>query len=411
MQLRRLRLNRKNFHRKARSCTMTDDLLILTHGGEEKEQYLNAVVPPVFLNSLHVYDTFEEYAQITSFSEDRYVYGRNANPTARILETKISRLEHGVRAAAFASGMAATTSAIMATCRAGSHIICLRDVYHPVRRFLEGVCVPTLNMTVTYLTGLDLEEMEAAIRPETALIILESPATFVFTAIDIAAVAVIASQHGIKTFIDNTYCTPLYQKPLELGVDIVMHTLSKYIGGHSDIIGGVLVSKDDELMRKIISQTREWFGGVIGPMEAWLAIRGLRTLSTRLQSHQSTAMAVAAYLEGDPKVKKVNYTGLASHPQAEVIARQQTGHTGLMSFQLDASPEEAVKFINRLRLFGKGCSWGGFESLALTPLYKSTDAELELLQLQDCRGLIRIHCGLEGADNLIADLEQAFNAM
>lgn len=390
---------------------MNQDLLALTHEGEDKEQYLHAVTPPVFLNSLHAFDTYEEYASIDPLAKGQFYYGRSANPTTHILESKLAALEHGARAAVFSSGMAAATAAIYATCRAGSHIICLRDVYHPVRRFLEGYAIPQLNITVTYLTGLDVAELEAAIRPETSLMILESPATFVFTVIDIAAITAVAKKHGVKTYIDNTYCTPLFQKPLDLGVDLVMHTLSKYIGGHSDLIGGVLVSKDEELMRRVIGEIREWHGGIIGPMEAWLAIRGLRTLDVRIRRHQETAMAVASYLERHPKIRKVYYTGLESHPQYDVIQRQQTGHTGLMSFVPDGDPEMSVKLINGLRLFGKGCSWGGFESLALTPLYKHAEEELRFLQLEKERGLIRIHCGLEGAENLLADLEQALASL
>lgn len=383
------------------------DLLSLTHTGEENEKYLNAVVPPVFLTSLHVFKTFEEYSSINIFEEDNYIYGRDSNPTVHIVERKIAELEHGSRAVVFSSGMAAATSAIMATCKAGSHIICLRDVYQPVKRFLNNVCIPNLNMSVTYLTGLDLEELESNVQENTSLIILESPATFVFTVIDIKAIADIARRHGVKTYIDNTYCTPLFQKPLDLGVDIVMHTLSKYLGGHSDIIGGVLVSKDEEVMRKIMGQMREWFGGILGPMEAWLVLRGMRSLDARMYQHQKTAMATAQFLEGHPKVKKVNYTGLKSHPQHDIIKRQQAGHSGLMSVELHTSPEETVKFINNLHLFGKGCSWGGFESLAICPLYHCDDEELEFLQLKESRGLIRLHCGLEGEDNLIADLNQA----
>ena len=160
-------------------------------------------------------------------------------------------------------------------------------------------------------------------------------------------------------------------------------------------------------MRRIMGQMREWFGGIIGPMEAWLVMRGMRTLDARLQQHQKTAKSVSEFLEKHPKVRKVYYTGLESHPQYEIIKRQQTGHTGLMSIELNTSPEEAVKFINNLHLFGKGCSWGGFESLALCPLYHYEEEQLEFLQLTGSRGLIRLHCGLEGEDNLITDLTQA----
>lgn len=390
---------------------MDEELLTLTHLGDEYDKYLGAVVPPVFLNSLHVFKSFEDYSKVNVFEEDNYIYGRSSNPTVHLVEKKVAALEHGSRAVAFSSGMAAATSAIMATCRAGSHIICLRDVYQPVKRFLNEICVKKLNMSVTYLTGRDLNELESAIRPNTSLMILESPATFVFTVIDLREVADIARRHGVRTYIDNTFCTPLFQKPLDMGIDISMHTMSKYLGGHSDIIGGILISRDEDLMREIMDQTREWLGGILGPMEAWLVVRGLRTLDARLQQHQKTAIAVAEYLEANPKVRRVHYTGLKSHPQHDIVERQQTGHTGLMSFELDAPAEDAVKLINHLHVFRIGCSWGGFESLALTPLYHCSQEELQFLDMTESRGLIRLHCGLEGATNLIADLEQAFSQL
>ena len=340
---------------------MNQDLLALTHTADEYDKYLNAVVPPVFMNSLHVYDRFEDYCNVDVYKDDQFVYGRSSNPTVHILERKIAELEHGSRAVAFSSGMAACTAAIMATCKAGSHIVCMRDVYQPVKRFLHTVGIPRLNFSVTYVSGNDLDEIEAAIQDNTALMILESPATFVFRVVDLKAISEIAKRHGVITYIDNTCMTPLFQKPLELGIDISMHTMSKYIGGHSDIIGGVLVSKNEE------------------------------------------------FLEKSDKVKRVNYTGLASHPQADIIRRQQQGHTSLMSVELDASPDKAVEFIDNLKLFGKGCSWGGFESLALCPLYKASQEELDFLGTD--RGLIRLYCGLEGEENLLEDLETALKKL
>ena len=187
-----------------------------------------------------------------------------------------------------------------------------------------------------------------------------------------------------------------------------MHTLTKYIGGHSDIMGGILTSADEELMIEIQFTVRELFGANMGPMEAWLAIRGLRTMALRVAEHGRTAQIIAEYLEKHERVERVYYTGLPSHPQRELIEKQQKGHTGLLSFVLKDSPEEAVKVINKLKLFGKGCSWGGFESLALCPLYTATEEEIKFLNLSDHdRGLIRIHCGLEGVDNLMEDLENA----
>lgn len=389
----------------------TKDLLTLTHTGDEYEKYLGAVVPPIFMNSLHVFPDFESYLAFDDYKEDSFIYGRESNPTAHIMERKIAELEHGTMALSFASGMAAATAAVMATCSSGSHIICLHNTYGPLKNFISGYCTEKFHMTVTFLHGTDLEELEAAIRPETSLIILESPATFVFTVVDLRAIAKIAKKHHVTTYIDNSCCSPIYQKPLDFGIDLVMHTMSKYLGGHSDIIGGVLVSKDEALMKRIREKERAWYGAIIGPMEAWLVIRGMRTLPARLAMHQETAMKVASYLEAHPKVKHVYYTGLKSNPQHALIESQQTGHTGLMSFILDAPVEKVPFFIDQLKLFKIGCSWGGFESLVMAPLYSESQEALDLRGVPDGRRLIRIHCGLEGADALIQDLEQAFQAL
>lgn len=382
------------------------DELILTHYGEKQSDYLNAVTPPVFMTSLHIFDSMDDYKHHKETKA--YVYGREGNPTTEILEKKIAALEGGTRAIAFSSGMAAASSAILAVCKAGSHIICMRDVYPPVKAILNGYFVPKMGMSVSYWDGKDPKELENMVQDNTDMIILESPASFVFTVIDIAAVIAIAKAHNIKTYIDNTYSTPFYQNPFDMGFDIVMHTMSKYIGGHSDIIGGVLVVKDENLGEELACNIRGWFGGVLGPMEAWLAIRGLRTMNLRIEKHQETAMKVAEFLENHPKVEKVNYTGLASHPQADLIKKQQSGHTGLMSFVLHADADAAMKLVDNLKIFEIGCSWGGFESLALCPLVNTPTEELEFLGLREKdRGLIRIHCGLEGAEALIDDLKQA----
>ena len=386
------------------------DRLSLEHTGDDYGKYLNAVVPPVFLNSLHLYDTFEDYCNVDVFREDSFVYGRDSNPTVTILEKKIAAIEHASRAVCFASGMAAFSAAVMTTCRAGSHIICMKDVYMPVKRYLQQICVEKLGMRVSFVSGNDLQEIEDAACGQTSLMILESPATFVFRVVDLRAIAEIAHRKHFYTYIDNTCLTPIFQKPLDLGIDITMHTMSKYFGGHSDIIGGVLAGKDEALMRRIMSQARELYGGILGPMEAWLTIRGLRTLDVRMHEFQRIGMAVAGYLEQNDRVAKVYYTGLASHPQAEIIRKQQSGHSSLMSFSLDTKdPETAVRLIDHLHLFGKGCSWGGFESLALCPLYKESQEACDLIGMD--RSLIRIYCGLEGSDNLIADLDQALKQL
>ncbi len=385
-----------------------DDLLKITHLGDDYDKYLNAVVPPVFMTSLHVFDTIEDYLKRDQSSEDEFVYGRVSNPTVQLLEQKVAALENGCQGIAFSSGMGATSAAILASCKAGSHVICIRNTYSPVKNILEKIFVPRYNMSVSYWDGVDVGELSGLIQENTDLIILESPSSIVFKVMDIEAVTKIAKARGILTYLDNTYCTPLYQKPLNMGVDIVMHTLSKYISGHSDVIGGMLIVKDKKLGLRLQFDSRELFGAILGPQEAWLALRGLRTMTVRLEKHQEIAMKVATFLENHERVKQVYYTGLESHPQKELIDKQQSGHTGLISFVLKDNPEDTLSIINKLKHFKIGCSWGGFESLVLNPLYAMSDEDMEFLKMTNHdKGLIRIHCGLEGAENLIEDLKNA----
>lgn len=384
---------------------MTDnkDLMALTHVGENPKNYMGAVTPPIFLNSLHVFDTVKDYFDVDIF-DDQYYYGRASNPTVTILEKKLAALEHGSRAVVFSAGMAACAAAILAVCHAGSHIVCVRESYGPVQHLLDEFLCKKYDISVTYVVGKEVKEFEDAIRPETAMFILESPSTLVCNVVDLEGVSKLAKAHGIKTYIDNTYSTPIFQKPLDFGIDIVMHTMTKYIGGHSDLIGGVLISKDEEFMRQIMVQ-RDWFGGVLGPMEAWLAIRGLRTLDVRMQRHYETTMKVAEYLEKHPKIKRVFYTGLPSHPQYELARKQQSGECGLLSVEIEGDVKNVETFCDNLKIFEKGCSWGGFESLAIAFTYNWSEEELKFHELN--RNIVRLHCGLEGAENLIEDLEQA----
>ncbi len=382
--------------------------LITAHYGEEYEHYYNAIVPPVFMNSLNVFETLDEYYEFDRRDKHKYCYGRVQNPTVRILEDKIRALEHGLGALAFASGMAAATTAVLSVCKAGSHVVCIHNAYGPLKDFLNGYCREHMNISVTYVEGDRLEEFEAAVREDTDLVILESPSSVIFSLQDIRGVAEIAGKCGAKVYIDNTYCTSVYQQPLDLGADIVMHTTSKYIGGHSDVIGGMLAVKDPGLMERLLAY-RELFGGIPGPMEAWLMIRGLRTMEVRIAKHQETAMAVARFLENHPRVRKVNYPGLPSHPQYELMKRQQSGNTGLLSFEIDGTAEQAAQLAQSLEIFKIGVSWGGFESLVFLPHARQTPENCRVLRGD--RNIIRIHCGLEGEENLISDLESAFGKL
>jgi len=387
---------------------LEDSRLIETHYGEEYENYYNAIVPPVFLNSLNVFPSIDAYFDSDKNDKHVYVYGRVQNPTVRILEDKIAALEHGTKAFVYSSGMAAATTAVMSVCHAGAHIVCVRNVYGPLNTFLTQYCKEYFQMNVTFVKGDLIEEFEDAVTDNTDLIVLESPSSIVMSLQDISKVVQIARKHNAKTYIDNTYCTPIFQNPLDLGVDIVMHTMSKYIGGHSDIIGGVLIANDEDLLKKLMLH-RELYGGILGPMEAWLAIRGLRTIEVRLRQHEKNAMAVAAFLDKHPRVRTVNYPGLPSFPQYDLMKKQQKGNCGLMSFEIDSTMEQTKKFCQALSIFKIGVSWGGFESLVEMPYARMTDQEASWLGAS--ANIIRIHCGLEGDDLLIADLEKAFSIL
>lgn len=385
---------------------LKSDELVTAHYGEEYEHYYNSIVPPIFMNSLNVFETLDEYYDFDRTDKHKYCYGRVQNPTVRILEDKIAAMEHGIGALAFASGMAAASTAVLAVCKTGSHVVCVRNAYGPLTDFLTGYCKEHLNVETTFVVGDRIEEFQEAVTDSTDLIVLESPSSIVFSLQDIAAVSEIAKAHHAKVYIDNTYCTPFYQKPLDLGVDIVMHTTSKYIGGHSDLIGGMLAVKDSELMQKLL-KSRELLGGIAGPMEAWLMLRGLRSMKVRIEQHQQTAMQIASYLEKHPKVKRVYYPGLSSHPQYDLMKRQQKGNTGLLSFEINGTVSQAVKFAESLKIFKIGVSWGGFESLVFLPCIRMTEDEAQ--KKEGCSSnIIRIHCGLEGTEALVSDLEQAF---
>ena len=388
---------------------MEDELMILTHFGENLNEYKNAITPPIFMNSLHTFNNITEYYKKETRASDQYFYGRVDNPTSVIAKRKIAALENGKHALIFSSGMAAATTALQSILKAGSHIICVKNAYSVLVSFIEEYLVSKMNMSVTYVEGQNTDEIIQAINDNTDLIILESPVSLTFSVQDIRAITSIAKSKNIKTYIDNSYCTPLFQKPLDMGVDVVMHTASKYLGGHSDLIGGALVTNDTQLFNTIHSM-REMCGGILGPQEAFLLIRGMRTLEIRVKAHAKTALEVANFLEQDTRIDKVYYPGLKSHPQYELIQKQQSGSTGLLSFELKTTSEEKiVQFVDSLKVFKIGVSWGGFESLVCTPLLMHSDKEASKAGCK--RGIIRIHCGLEGSENLINDLKQALDQM
>lgn len=372
---------------------------ICMHYGEDFERYLGAVIPPIFQTTL--------FAHKGEPPADAYSYTRRSNPTTEIAECKIAALEGGEKGLCFASGMAAISSAILHWIGAGSHVISIRNLYGPAHRFLSSY-LANFGVESTFVAGESVEAFAAAIRPNTKLIYLESPSSLVFSMQDLAAIAEIAKGHGIATVIDNSWATPFFQNPIALGIDMVVHSATKYLGGHSDIIAGVVVGTQEE-MQKLAEDERSLLGGVMDPHQSWLLIRGIRTLPVRLKQHQENAMQVAQFLEGHPKVERVLYPGLPSHPQYDLGRKQMSGCSALLSFIPKGTDAEILAMVDALRFFYKGPSWGGFESLVLpvgVGLSKETSEASGIPQ-----GLVRIHVGLENATTLMEDLDQAFRLL
>ena len=362
-----------------------NELDIVTHLGDDYEEYHDAVIPPVYLTSLHVTPK-ESYGG----PPRKYSYGRICNPTSELFEKKIAALEHADGALSFGSGMAAITSCLLANLAAGDHVIAVETAYMPTRLFLDEQ-MAKFGVESTFIRGDDIAQFADACRPSTKVIYLESPSSMHFLIQDLRAVAALAKERGIVTMIDNSWATPMYQKPLELGIDISIHTVSKYIGGHSDIIAGV-ASSNEEMIKKI-SYIRTSCGGVLGPMEAWLATRGLRTLPIRVREHGKNAIEIAQRLEAHPKVKRVAHPGLPSHPQHELAKSQMSGFTSPFCVELACGTEDAVEFVKRLKCFNTGPSWGGFESMVAGPYPPGSS--------------MRLHVGLEDVETLYADLESS----
>ncbi|MBT8230131.1 MAG: aminotransferase class I/II-fold pyridoxal phosphate-dependent enzyme [Bacteroidia bacterium] len=380
---------------------------ILCHD-TEKDQY-GAVVPPIYQNSLFTFENWESIDKAFDNKAGAFLYSRLLNPTVKIAEEKIAAICNGEKAKLCASGIAAVTSAILHCVNAGDHIVTIHNVYGPTNNFINHYLKRKFNISATFVDGTDPENFRNAIRDNTKLIYLESPASITFELQDLEAVTKIAREHNIKTVIDNTWASPIYQKPLDLGVDLEVHSVSKYLCGHSDVIAGVIIGKQKDIDQVIMGE-HELLGAKMAPFEGWLILRSLRTLQVRMDAHMKKAMAIAAFLETKKEVVKVNYPGLKSFSQYELGKKQMSGFSSLMSFQLRTKDIDKIKnFVNHLKLFRLGVSWGGHDSLVYAPvisyLKELSPDKFEAMGID--AGLIRISVGLEDTDDMINDLNQA----
>lgn len=382
----------------------------LAHEGEERLEHQGAVVPPLYQNSLFVFRDWDDIDAAFSDRTARPIYSRLTNPTTLLAEQKVAALAgEGYAARLTASGMGAISAAVMNSVNAGDHIVAVKNIYGPTNNFINRYLAEKMNVSVSFVPGHDPAQFEAALTDNTRLIMLESPSSAVFGLQDIRAVAELARSRGIRTMIDNTWATPLWQKALDMGIDIEVHSVSKYLGGHSDIVAGAIVAHP-EIIHDIIVNESELLGATIAPHTSWLLIRSLRTLPMRLKTHAESATRVAHFLETHPGVKTVHWPGLESNPQHALACRQMQGFTGLMSFTLATEDLDAIKrFVNTLEVFQIGVSWGGHESLVYAPAisYLKELPPERFADLGISLGDIRISVGLETPEDLLDDLGQA----
>ena len=376
---------------------------ILDHLGEDRDALMHAVVPPVFQSGNFSYPTVAAMRETVQQEFDRPLYTRGYNPTVAMLRKKVAALESAEDALVFSSGSAAIAAAVIAFVQAGDHVVCVRKPYSWTRKLLDEL-LARFGVEVTYVDGTDAENYRRACRDNTRLFILESPNSLTFELQDLGAVAAIAKEQGVLTLCDNSFNSPLFQRPIEHGIDLVAHSATKYLNGHSDVVAGVLAGSQAHI-RQVMAKEFMTLGAAPSPHDAWLLMRGLRTLGLRMHRSADSAARVARFLEAHPKVARVHWPGLESHPQHALASRQMERVAGLMSIELDAPDEAAVeRFCDGLQRFLIAVSWGGYESLQFPvcalkgPSGYYTDLPFTL---------VRLYVGLEDPDHLIADLDQA----
>ena len=371
------------------------------HGGQQPDPLTGAVMPPIYATST--------YVQSSPGVHKGFDYSRTRNPTRDALQAAVANLEGGAAGFAFASGMAATAT-VLELLDSGSHIVAMHDLYGGSYRLLQNVRRRSAGHDVSFVDLTDLAALESAIRPTTRLVWVETPTNPLLKVVDLSGVAAIARKRGLLCVCDNTFATPFVQRPLEHGFDIVVHSTTKYLNGHSDSIGGAAVVRENGDLQERLGYLQNAIGGVPGPFDSFLTLRGIKTLALRMERHCANALAIAEFLAGHPKVAKVHYPGLASHPQHAVAKRQMTGgFGGIVSAVLRGNLDDARRMLERCHLFALAESLGGVESLIEHPglmTHASLPAEMRAsLGIGD--GLIRLSVGVEDVNDLIAELRHA----
>lgn len=375
----------------------------LFHLGEDREKYFNAVSPPVIQSSNFVFDTAADFRKAFQDEFHTHIYTRGNNPTVAILRKKLAALENAEDALVTSSGAAAISTAIITYLSANDHIICVDKPYSWTHKLIKDL-LSKYGVEYDFVDGRDISNIEQAIQSNTKVIYLESPNSLTFELQDLKACSEVARKHGIVTMIDNSCCSPIFQNPIDFGIDIVIHSATKYINGHSDVVVGAICSSSEHI--KKMFTTFMTLGTNISPADANLVIRGLRTLPLRIRQSNKTAMRVASFLEGHPGVKKVIYPGLPSFEQYELAQKQMSGSGALITIELNTKSKAVVNaFIDRIRCFLMAVSWGGHESLMIPSILFHDNPGMEDSPIPWT--YVRLYIGLESADFLIKDLTQA----
>ena len=377
------------------------------HAGEPRDTY-GSLIPPIYQTSTFYFDSTDDAVEACSDYAESFAYSRITNPSLDYMEQKLAALEHGKGAVSYASGMGAVAGALFAALKCGDHVIFTKAKYSGTADITSD-WLPRVGIEHDSFRADHLEELEPLIKPNTKVIYVETPATPTLVLVDLAAVAENAHRHGVKVFVDNTFATPYNTNPLDLGVDVVIHSLTKYIGGHGDLLGGAVISNDTEFLRQCRLGTLMHFGAVMAPFTAFLICRGIKTLGVRMRQYNENALKIARWLEADPRIETVRYPFLESNPQYDIAKKQMRGGGGMITFDVKGGLEAGKKFINSLKLCTLAVSLGDTETLveqAAAMTHTMIPREVrEAAGITD--GMIRMSVGLEDADDIIADLDQA----
>lgn len=384
----------------------------MIHEGYDSKDHQGSLAVPLYQTSTYVFDSAEQGERRFAGEEAGNIYSRLGNPTVAVLQERIAKMEEGAAGLAFASGMAAVSAILVHLTKANDHIICSRGIYGCTFGLLK-ILEEKYNISHDLISMKTEEQIEKAVKPETTCIYVETPINPTMELVDLEAVANVAKRHNLKVVVDNTFCSPYIQTPLTMGADFVLHSATKYINGHGDVIAGLLVGKDADEMAKIHGTVLKDYGGVISPFDAWLLLRGIKTLPVRMERHSENAKILFEYLEKHPKVDEVFYPFDEKHPQYEIAKKQMKLGGGLISFTIKGSKEDAQKLLNHLSLVKLAVSLGDAETLMQHPATMTHSAvpeeDREKMGVTDT--LLRLSVGLEHTKDIMADLDQAFEAI